>query len=266
MPVHAEDRAGMAVYTVAMCAITGGVLLWWAASPQRRRDPALLYLLAGGAIAGCLEPFLDNVVLFWYPPHQHLVAFHAIGRTVPLFVPIGYAWFCGSLLYLVARIFQRGVRERDVWALLGAVAVIDFVAIGLTSWLGIAGFYGSPPFDIGGYPLWWAAFDGTDVILGGAIVYYLLPRLPGRSRLWLLLAPPFALGIATGAVGWPITTALNTPFGTAGKWLAGTVTIGLGLVVVFAVARVVTRLPAVPPEDSAPIGIGKQSDKSLRIY
>jgi hypothetical protein len=85
----------------------------------------------------CSSRFSTTSFLVWYPPHQSLGAYQAFGRTIPIFVPIGYAW----------------------------------------------GLYGRPPLDIAGYPLWWAAFDGSDVILGGAVVLLLLPRLKGRGML-----------------------------------------------------------------------------------
>jgi hypothetical protein len=241
MPIHAEHRAALYVYTVLMCLVTLSIVVWWAASPARRKDWALPLLLVGGAISGLLEPFLDNVVLFWYPPHQSLPTIHAFGRSVPMFVPIGYAWFCGSLLFFVARIYQRGVTRGQVWMILGGVVVVDYVAIALTSWIGVAGFFGSPPLSVGGYPLWWAAIDGTDVVLGGAVVYYLLPWLTGRNRLWLVLVPPIMIGIATGAVGWPISTALHSGWGSTSELLAALATIGFGCAFVHLVASAIPR-------------------------
>ncbi|MHB8694356.1 MAG: hypothetical protein ACYDHH_24215 [Solirubrobacteraceae bacterium] len=241
MPIHQAPETAFVVYTVLMSATTVGFGLWWLLSSKRSRGPALPLLLAGGALSSLLEPFLDNVVLVWYPPHQNLGAYHAFGRTVPIFVPIGYAWFCGGLLYLAARFLARGVSAKQVWGLLGAVAVIDFVAIGLTTWIGVMGFYGKPPLDVAGYPLWWAAFDGSDVILGGAIVLWLLPRLHGRARLWLLAIPSLVLGAVSGAVGWPITTALHSHWSAAAKLVAAAITIGLGCAIVYGVARWVAR-------------------------
>jgi hypothetical protein len=94
---------------------------------------------------------------------------------------------------------------------------------------------------VAGYPLWWAAFDGSDVVLGGALVLYLLPRLQGADRLWLLLLPTVVLGAVSGAVGWPITTALHSGWSTAGKLAAAVVTIGLGCAIVHATGRLVPR-------------------------
>jgi hypothetical protein len=264
MPVHRAPETAFVVYTVLMCATTVALLLWWLLSRERSRGWALPLLLAGGALSSLLEPFLDNVVLVWYPVHQNLGAYHAFGRTIPIFVPIGYAWFCGGLLYLTARIYERGVSARAVWAVLGAVVAIDFVAIGLTTWIGVMGFYGQPPLKIAGYPLWWAAFDGSDVILGGAVVFLLLPHLKGRGLLWLLVIPSLVLGAVSGAVGWPITTALNSQWSTSAKILAAAMTIALGCSIVHAVARWIAN----PAEGSDELALealaGEEHERSLQ--
>jgi hypothetical protein len=244
MPLHHAPKTGFLVYTGITIAVTGGLLIWWAVS-ERRRGPAFLLILLGGLIAGFSEAWLDNVVLVWWPPDQDLVAFHAMGRAVPLFVPIGYSWFCGGLLYFTARFYQRGVTVRQVWAILGAIVVVDFIGIGVPTWLGLMGFYGHPPMNILGYPLWWAAIDGVDVILGGAVVFFLLPVLKGRQLRWLVLVPPVMIGLSAGAVGWPVSTAINSGWSTGGKWAAAAVTTGFGMAIVHLVAQVVSRQSSV---------------------
>jgi hypothetical protein len=224
--------------------VTTGFLVWWLLTPRVRRvGVALPLLLVGGAISGLMEAWLDNVVLVAYPPHQNLPVLHAFGRSVPAFVPIGYAWFCGGLLYPVARVYQRGVDARTVWSLYGAIAVVDFVAIGLSSWLGILRFFGHPPMDVLGYPLWWAGIDGLDVVLGGAIVFALLDRLRGARQAWLLAVPPVALGAASGVVGWPISTALNSSWSMGAKYACAAASIALSLTCVTFLSRGLPMLP-----------------------
>jgi hypothetical protein len=243
MPVRSSPDTALVVYTVLMIAITGGFLVYWLLTPAERRiGPALPVLLIGGALSGLMEAWLDNVVLVGYPPHQSLPALHAFGRSVPVFVPIGYAWFCGGLLYLVARSYGRGVTAHKVWTLYGAIVVVDFVAIGLSSWIGILQFFGHPPMDILGYPLWWAGIDGLDVVLGGAIVFVLLHRLRGRDQLWLLLVPSIALGAAAGLVGWPVSTALNSGWSMPAKYACAVASIALSLATVKFLARTLPEL------------------------
>jgi hypothetical protein len=263
MPVRHAPGVALIVYTALMIAVTVGFLAYWLLTPAERRvGPALPMLLIGGALSGLMESWLDNVVLVGYPPHQSLPVIHAFNRSVPIFVPIGYAWFCGGLLYLVARSFGRGITPRKIWGLYGAIVVVDFVAIGLSSWIKILQFYGHPPMDIGGYPLWWAGIDGLDVVLGGTIVFALLHRLRDRRQIWLILVPSIALGAAAGIVGWPISTALNSSWSTTAKYACALASIGLSLAVVTFLARtlpglasylhVSTREPAHREDDHAP--------------
>jgi hypothetical protein len=131
-----------------------------------------------------------------------------------------------------------------VWSLAAAVFVVDFVAIGLTSWLHVAGFYGGQPFKVAGYPLWWASVDIAIVVLGGASVYLLAPRLRGRAQIYLLLVSPIVVGASGGIVAGPVSTALNSGWSAAGKTLAALVTIGLAAALVGLVIRL---LAAVSP-------------------
>ena len=200
-----------------------------------------------------MEAWLDNVVLVGYPPEQNLPVIEAYGRSVPIFVPIGYGWFCGGLLYLVARYFQRQeVTARKVWAIFGAIVVVDFAAIGLSSWIGILEFYGDPPLNVAGYPLWWAAFDGLDVILGGAIVLVLLDHLRGRQQLWYLLVPSIALGAASGIVGWPVSTAINSSWSDPAKYACALGTIALSLACVRFIAAALPRIVRLSRDSVAP--------------
>lgn len=261
MPVRDNPDAALVVYTVLMVCTTAGFLAWWLRSPaERRRGAALPLLLLGGVLSGLMESWLDNVVLVGYPPEQNLPVLEAYGRAVPLFVPIGYGWFCGGLLYLVARAYERGVTAQTVWRLYGLVALVDFVAIGLSSWIGVLEFYGDPPMDVLGYPLWWAGIDGLDVVLGGAIVLVLLPHLRGRAQAWLVLVPSVALGAAAGIVGWPVSTALNSGWSMPAKYACALASIGLSLACVHALARGLPRLAALLSPSAAPAAADVRRD------
>jgi preprotein translocase subunit SecY len=113
MPIRDSPNNALIIYTVLMVVVTSCFLLWWArTAAERKIGPALPLIVVGGVISGLMEAWLDNVVLVGYPPHQALPVIEAFGRSVPIFVPIGYGWFCGGLLYVVARSFQRGITRR----------------------------------------------------------------------------------------------------------------------------------------------------------
>jgi hypothetical protein len=44
-----------------------------------------------------------------------------------------------GLLYLLYRAFQHEFSARRIWALYGVIAAVDFLAIGLSAWLGTTG-------------------------------------------------------------------------------------------------------------------------------
>lgn len=255
MPIRDNPDGALIVYTVLMIALTIGFFTWWLTSPAERRiGPALPFLLLGGALSGLMESWLDNVVLVGYPPEQNLPVLESYGRSVPIFVPIGYAWFCGGLLYVMARQFlKRGVTTSSVWKIYGAVVIVDFVAIGLSHWLGVLEFYGDPPMKIAGYPIWWAGIDGLHVILGGSIALLALHHLRGRSQAWLILLPSVALGASSGIVGWPVSTAINSQeWSDLAKYLCAFASIGISLACVTVIARLLPRVAAESARLAAP--------------
>lgn len=243
MPIRDNPDSALIVYTVLMIVLTTGFFAWWLASrTERRIGPALPFLLIGGALSGLMEAWLDNVVLVGWPPEQNLPVIHAFDRSVPMFVPIGYAWFCGGLVYILARTYQRnGITAKNVWVLYGAVVVVDFVAIGLSHWLGILEFFGDPPMSILGFPLWWAAIDGLQVVLGGVAALLLLDHLRGMAQAWLVLLPSIVLGAAAGIVGWPISTAINSAWSDPAKWACAVASIGLSLACILLISKVAPR-------------------------
>lgn len=139
--------------------------------PDRRRTVRVDGTMAGQRCAGGLST---------RPDHPHFLA--AFERVVPIFVPIGYAWFCGGLLYLLYRAFTKEFTARRIWALYGIIAVIDFIAIGLSAWIGILEFFGDPPMKIAGFVVWWAAIDALQVALGATLAVFLVPALRGAQR------------------------------------------------------------------------------------
>ncbi|MGW6728004.1 hypothetical protein ACWF9G_19060 [Nocardia sp. NPDC055029] len=243
----------MIVYTIAMAFITSGFAIYWVVTPKERRvGPALPALLLGGAFAGLMESWFDNTILVTYPLDQPLPTLDSFGRSVPLFVPIGYAWFCGGLLYIIARAFQTNVTAGFVWKLYGAIIVIDFLAIGASSWIGILRFFGDPPMNIAGYPLWWAGIDGLAAILGGAVVASLLPHLRGVKQLWLIAVPPVVFAAAGGAVGWPISTALNSDWSMPAKYACALVSMAFSLACVRFITVAMPRQQLHPGATKAP--------------
>lgn len=187
------------------------------------------FAILGGSFAALQEPILDVLVLFWYPMSDYLVAFNAFGRDVPWFVVVGYGWYVGGLPYLVYRMIGNGIQPNALWKLFGIIMLIDLVGISVPVLMGVCGFYGNQPYDIWGYPLWWAGLDGAHPMLGGLVLYWLVPKLP---KMWqplaIFMTPAILLGAVSGAAVWPIALALNTDLPTPIMYLAGAATFALG--------------------------------------
>ena len=236
MPIHPQDESMMLGATVIMTAVTVGLLIYWVLGKERREHGFILPLaIAGGLLSALQEPILDVLVLFWYPTSDSLVAFSAFGRDVPWFVVIGYGWYVGGLPYLVYRMIDNGIQPRSFWKLFVAIMAIDMVGISVPVLMGVCGFYGNQPYDIWGYPFWWAGLDGAHPMLGGLVLYWLVPKLPKPFQpLAVFLTPAILLGAVSGATVWPIALALNTGLSTAMVQLAGAATFVLGTMLVAA--------------------------------
>jgi hypothetical protein len=259
MPTDLSPPTGPSVgFTAAAAVIVVALLVWWWFSGERRRGPILPLLFVGIAVSAIVvEPVYDNTLLYWYPPENALGLFNAYDRTVPLFTVIGYAWFFGGTSYILWRLFQRGVRRRQIWGLFGIVVVIDALATATAGWLGISGFYGDQPFMFAGINVWFAFADATGSIVGAVILHLLVPRLQGWKWLWLLVIPTISYGAVLGGVTSPVVLGLQSDWTTLGRWLGGAGTIALCCVVAYGCVAIAEKgsffrpLAADPRHDAA---------------
>jgi hypothetical protein len=242
MPVHPSPTVSSVVFTVVSAVFVLALITYWFASGDFRRSPVLPLVLLGTAISAVLvEPVFDNTLLYWYPPDNDLGVYTAFGRTIPWFVPIGYAWFFGGNAYVLWRLFARGGTRFAVWVSFGVVVLIDAVAVSIAGWLKISGFYGPQPLMWGGVNVWFAFCDATAVIVGTTVLYLLAPRLRGLGWLWLLVTPTITYGAVLGAAGPLVTLAINSDWSSAARFLGGLGTIALCCVVVHGCSLVVAR-------------------------
>jgi hypothetical protein len=115
MPVNPSPTAASVAFTLAAVVTVVALLVWWVVSGEYKRGPVLPLLFLGTSISAiAVEPVFDKTLLYWYPPDNALGVFAAFGRTVPWFVPIGYAWFFGGSAYVLWRLFERGVSRAQI--------------------------------------------------------------------------------------------------------------------------------------------------------
>jgi hypothetical protein len=245
MPVHISSPFWGWVFLIQTIAILVGIGIWWLWSGEyKRRGMVLPILFAGTALSSVLiEPIFDNVLLYWYPPENPLAFFTGFGRTLPWYVPLGYAWLFGGGGYLIQRQFEKGIDLIGVWKLYALFILLDWVATSTAGWFGLSAFYGNQPFVyLGACPLWFSFVDATGSFMMAAAVQIFLPVLTGTKRAWLLLLPTFTYGATLGTTTAPITMALNSGWSAGATWLAGTATMAMCCAVIYVISIYATRV------------------------
>ncbi len=120
MPIHVAAQPAGWIFLIGTLLILSSILAWWAIGGERReRGWALPFVFVGTALSAVvIEPIFDNTLLYWYPPVNELAFFRGFERTIPWYVPLGYAWFFGGTAYLLARRFlwraRLGARGMDL--------------------------------------------------------------------------------------------------------------------------------------------------------
>lgn len=244
MPVYPAPEPAGTYFLVGTTVIIVGLLIWWAKSGEyRERGWTMpLVFLGTGLSAVLIEPIFDNTLLYWYPAVNDLAFFTAYGRTLPWYVPLGYAWFFGGTAYLLQRQFERGVSAGRVWQLFALVVVIDWLAVSICEWLSLSAFYGNQPFHVVGSPVWFSFTDATGAFVLAAALHLFLPHLSGTRKLWLLVLPTFTYGGTLGSVTAPVSLALNSAWSTPVTWLAGAATMALCATAIHVTARFAGRV------------------------
>jgi hypothetical protein len=239
MPVMPAPPMAGAAFLIGTIVIMTGILLWWAFGGERKRQGWVLPLIfAGTALSAVMiEPIYDNTLLYWYPDVNNLAFFRAYGRTIPWFVPLGYAWFFGGSAYVVWRVIEGGASATRIWQLFAATAVVDWLAVSICEWLDLSAFYGNQPFHILGSPIWFSFCDATGGFVLGAALAVFVPYLQGIRRLWLLILPSFTYASTLGSTTAPVSIALNSGWSTPVVWAGGTATMALCMIAIHVIAQ-----------------------------
>lgn len=239
MPVMPAPAVAGAAFLIGTIVIMTCILLWWAFGGERKRQGWVLPLIfAGTALSAVMiEPIYDNTLLYWYPDVNNLAFFRAYDRTIPWFVPLGYAWFFGGSAYLVWRVIEGGASAAKIWKLFAATAFVDWLAVSICEWLDLSAFYGNQPFHIFGSPIWFSFCDATGGFVLGAALAVFVPYLEGTGRLWLLILPTFTYASTLGSTTAPVSLALNSAWSVSVTWAAGAATMALCMVTIHVIAQ-----------------------------
>jgi len=239
MPVMPAPEPAGTAFLVGTCVIMAAILLWWGFGAERQRRGWIMPLVfAGTALSAVvIEPIYDNTLLYWYPDENSLAFFRAYERTIPWYVPLGYAWFFGGSGYLIWRVIDGGASVVRIWQLFAATVFVDWLAVSICEWLELSAFYGKQPFHLFGSPLWFSFCDATGGFVLGAALALFMPYLHGARRLWLLLMPSFTYAATLGATTAPVSLALNSGWPMALVWMGGAATMAMCVVAIHVIAQ-----------------------------
>lgn len=194
-----------------------------------KRDPLFAVLLLGGAICYFAEPMVDVLGLLWHPTIGQWVAVDTF-RACPLWGLFVYAICFGGLPYFMLVDFRRaGFTARRAWTWIGVFWVVDVLVEIPILGSGLYDYYGDPPMEVAGLPLYWL-FMNIAGPLETAVILLLAGSYFRGWKTLLVAALPVSLDVAgSSVVGWPVFSALHAQAGVGVKYLAALVTVGLGV-------------------------------------
>jgi hypothetical protein len=252
-PAHlVMPHTAQIVYTSIWAAVVAAFVVYAVVEIVRRRDPLLVVLLVGGAIAYFNEPIDDLLGLVWHPRPGQWVLLDTFG-PVPLWGVFVYIALFGGIPYLMYRAFQRGVTARQIWIWIGVFWIADIAVEIPAIASGMYQYYGDPPMKVFGLPLYWFAIN-----IGGPIETAVILLIAGSSfagwRLLALLPIPMVLD-AAGSVGmgWPIFSALHAETSMPVKYAAAFATLAMAFVMLqMTINYAVKRCAPVGGTDATP--------------
>ncbi|KUH83140.1 MULTISPECIES: hypothetical protein [unclassified Mycobacterium] len=224
----------------------------------RYRDSVPVIMWAGGAfICSFVEPMGDLVGHLWWPTNVPLTLYTAYGVEVPLLIPFAYSSFVGGGGYFAYRLIAAGITMKRLFAVFGIIAAADFIMEVPGTSTGVHVYYGNQPFEIFGFPLYWSWLNATAILSIGLFLYVLEPRVHGKWRAVLLLAPTAGHMCAWG-IAMPLAfLQLNTSMAEPMRYIIAILTLPLALLIVRAIWEVIKF---VRQYDAMAIAVKKRPD------
>lgn len=190
---------------------------------SKDRDAVPILAMLGGGLCYFAEPIVDVLGACFIPEKGQWIAIDSF-RKVPWFGVGVYMSFFGGTAFILARKIQQGIKAKQIWKLFIFVAVTEAIWEPLPIAFGIWSYYGPQPFEVLGYPLWWAPVNAVSMVLPGVLIAKVRPYLNGFSL--LLVIPLVVCGdlVGNAFTAWPVWSALHMDYGYAGTYPAALLT------------------------------------------
>ena len=205
----------------------------WCARKHRSLFP--LWLLLGGALAYLAEPLLTTLGLIWYPPQGMNVALSSMGRSVPVFGFLAYAWFLGGTSVLVYDRIKSGMTMKGLWTLYFILVVVEssLEIPGLN--MNVFSYYGNQPFVLLKFPMWWPFMNAAGPMVAGAMAYRMEPYIKPLLQPAAIYTVALSNAMVMFGAGLPMYFTLNTGASLAVTHMVGALTISIACYFVYMV-------------------------------
>jgi hypothetical protein len=223
----------------------------------RTRSLFPLAFLAGGALAGIVEPVFDGNIHVWFAqPPGDTPGWHFYNVPYPWYVIPGNAVLGGPVYWMYHK-FRTGVSTRALWGWFFVWWAADvFQEIPGTT-MGAYAYYGPHPFVVSGYPVWIGMMAGLGLPLAGYAAYKLREVATG-ARLWVMQAVLMPVVIyGCEVVTWPMWDALNGGQTVAVTRVAALVSLAFTLVAYSFLTLAYARQRAGAPAEAQPAPAAK---------
>jgi hypothetical protein len=224
------------VIAVACFVLLAAFAVWTLIEVKRTRSAVPMLILIGGMLTAIVEPILDHVGAIWYPQIGSTAVFRAFNISLPIWAIAAYGLYVGALSSLIYRKMSGGMTARQLWIIYFSIWVfsLGLELPGLN--FGIYRYYGDQPFNIFGFPLWWAMTNVTIPVLSAAVLNGYQQLLVGARSVLILALLPMIGAAGEAASGWPMWLALNSAVGPEVKLVAGFMTLGMSMLIVYLVS------------------------------
>lgn len=223
-----------------------------ARGPVRERNWAelrfrMLVLLGGALGAVFFEAAIDRAGQLWYAEIGAWDLVTMYGVSVPLWVLPVYLWFLGGgTLYIILRV-RSGARPRDFIKIFLYIAVADLLLeIPIIKMAGLYTYWGdTQPYysqDWFPLPLWYITTNRWFDLLPALIVLLLMSTRVRHIEWSIPVVMVVSCYVTYGSVTWPVVNALQNGASKPVTWLAGTVTIILGVGATYIGAHLAPKL------------------------
>ncbi|MCK9248556.1 MAG: hypothetical protein M0P31_06205 [Solirubrobacteraceae bacterium] len=209
------SETGQLISTVLTFGLAAAAIVWVILLWRRERIVWPFFVLVGGTLTCLMEPAFDHLYGLWFNEAGQWHLYETFGSAQPIWVPPAYTAFYGGATILVVRTLARFPSMTTVWKMWGGLVVMALAAeISYVSILDVYEYQDSQPFVVAGYPVFLATTNAMSGIVGGIVIYRLVPYLRGIQRLALLTIVPMAFAadlFGTGIVYLSVRHGFEDP-------------------------------------------------------